>query len=139
MHRDTMKKLITDHAFYAAAHTSCKRKGVACATINEHGEVQWFYNGPINDDGGFCSGERGNCGCIHAEFPAIQYCIWNNGYYGHEPKYQLLCNYSPCTSCANLIVVSKCISRIYYVNDTEHDMRGIKHVQRAGIEVIKLD
>lgn len=127
------KKLVLDHA--SVVKTSCKRKGVACAVLPE---LKWFYNGPINGDAELCSNEVGNCGCIHAEFHALRYCIWQNGYYSHEPKYSLLVNYSPCTSCANLIVASYCIERVYYVTLTEHDKRGIIHLEKGGVEVVKL-
>lgn len=132
---EQMRLLIADHGVFALNHTSCKRKDVACAVFNEQGDANWFYNGPFDDDGELCSNEVGNCGCTHAEFRAVKYCIGQNEY---GERFKLLCNYSPCTSCANLIVVSECIDCVYYVTLTEHDKRGVRHLQNAGIEVVQL-
>ncbi len=127
---------------------TCKRKGVACGIMRfEDGELyshhplmetEWVFNGPIGRDPTLCSNEVGNCGCIHAEFRAVERCIREHAYYYHEPRYALLINYSPCTSCANLIAVSGCIDRVYYITLTEHDKRGLKHLEKAGVEVVQV-
>jgi len=126
--------------------TPCKRKGVACGAVEFHEGgfvgpdygIRWFHNGPIGRDETLCSGERGNCGCIHAEQRALEFCIREHAYYSDEPRFALLVNYSPCTNCANMIVASMVIDRVYFITMTEHDKRGVRHLQHAGIEVVQL-
>lgn len=119
---------------HAESPTMCKRKSVACGLL--YGEkIDWFFNGPIGRDPTLCSNEVGNCGCIHAEFRAVTGALMRQSY---GSKFSLLINFSPCTSCANLIAVSCCIDRVYYITLTEHDKRGLKHLEKAGVEVIQL-
>ncbi len=126
---------ILENTKIAESITVCKRKGVACGLLQ--GEAtKWFFNGPIGRDPTLCSNEVGNCGCIHAEFRAVENAIRWRQLRGE--KASLLVNFSPCTSCANLIAVSGCIERVYYITLTEHDKRGLRHLEKAGVEVIQL-
>ncbi len=130
-----------------AAHTTkCKRKGVACMLVPfvsrlDESLVDYhlrkvYTNGPLRDDEQFCSGEIGNCGCIHAEMNAlVDRLLWTKGL--NSPGYALFCNYSPCTNCANLIVKSTIIHRVVFIHDTVHDMRGIEVMSRSGIRTRK--
>lgn len=142
-----IRNLILANAKIADDIRTCKRKGVACGIVRiEDGTlyphpvagIEWVFNGSIGRDTTLCTNEVGNCGCIHAEFRAAEQCIREHARYAHEPRFALLVNYSPCTSCANLIVVSCCIDRVYYITPTEHDMRGLRHLEKAGIEVIQV-
>lgn len=100
--------------------TQCKRKLVQASFI-------WFYpsgdvyerasatNGPVR--GSICSNEVGNCGCMHAE---IRLLLQNPNLHG-----LMVCQYSPCTQCANAIVESNRVTGVIFQIYTEHDLRGL--------------
>lgn len=135
MDYNEIRAVILKNAKIAESTSMCKRKGVACG-LSGREKIAWFFNGPIRRDSTLCSNEVGNCGCIHAEFRAIETAIRRRQ--SSLEKYALLVNFSPCTSCANLIAVSWCIDRVYYIEITEHDKRGLRHLEKAGVEVIQV-
>jgi deoxycytidylate deaminase len=111
---------------------NCKRKTVVTLTYHFKGggmtEIGRAVNGPMFDDQTRCTDEVGGCGCIHSEFYAIT-SLLRNGWaqslgQGNGALY-LAVTYSPCTPCANLIVTSQIIRGCFWLEDTQHDLRGI--------------
>jgi deoxycytidylate deaminase len=118
-----LKKMPVEH--------SCKRKTVRCGIYVFDSRIVWAHNGSsINE----CTNEVGNCGCAHAEPKAILKYI---RLLGLQDAY-MICEYSPCTHCANFIIESKTIEAVYYDILTEHDTRGAELLQKAGIECSSL-
>ena len=113
---------------------TCKRKAVGCQMYHLfEGKVITksvvHVNGSVT---GECTNEVGNCGCCHAEPRAILEAVQKTYYKFNS----LLCLYSPCTTCANLIVMSKVVRLVMYDIPTEHDMRGLHILEAGGVEVI---
>ena len=112
---------------------SCKRKFVRCTLLspNTNGITRVFsrVNGPIKD---FfqCSNELASCGCCHAEVKVIQDLL-STVHDTYFFQYILLCSYSPCTSCANFIILSNRIDGVIYDKITEHDTRGEERLKQV--------
>lgn len=136
----------------AVTHQTCKRKAVGCAVVEigyrpcqtAKRSPPLLYvkplftkiNGPL--PGHECSNVVGNCGCVHAEQRAVISLMLARSHNPCpgllEPKTTVLvCQYSPCTSCANLIVACEEITDVVYAIPTEHDLRGID-ILRANIK-----
>ncbi|PHR92022.1 MAG: hypothetical protein COA69_09660 [Robiginitomaculum sp.] len=115
----------------AAERLKCKRKGVACSAFlsGSTRRTKLTTNGPTV---GECSGEKGNCGCGHSEIKLIIMLLrhW-------EPKKQftMVITHSPCTNCANAIIISGLFHTVRYGILTEHDKRGRDFLKKSGIEV----
>lgn len=128
----------------AEQNQTCKRKAVGCAVVEIGLRPVWTakkypprlyvkplimaVNGPLS--GHECSNVVGGCGCVHAEQRAVIDLVFARanvpcpGFL--EPRHTiLLCKYSPCTHCANLIVACQEITDVVYDVLTEHDTRGI--------------
>jgi len=125
-------KAITEKA---EALTNCKRKGVGCRLINlsSDGMVSHYmaFNGPSLEKF-VCTNEVGNCGCMHSEPKAIMEGL-KKGF--KEKEFIMLCTYSPCTNCANIIINSGIVKGIIYTILTEHDKRG-DALLRGSMDVI---
>ena len=110
----------------------CKRKFVRSTLLSPHtsGVTRIFSrtNGPVKD---FfeCSGELASCGCMHSEPQVIMDLVGSV----HNPVFQyiLLCTYSPCTSCSNIIIASNMIDCIVYDKITQHDLRGERRLDQV--------
>lgn len=110
----------------------CKRKFVRSTLLspNTNGITRIFsrVNRPIKD---FfeCSGELESCGCMHSEPQVILDLVESI----HHPVFQyiLLCSYSPCTQCTNIIIASNCINAIIYDKITKHDLRGEERLNQV--------
>jgi deoxycytidylate deaminase len=122
----------------AEIHTKCKRKGVGCqlVTISRQGycALNSVYNGPSRDNF-ICTNQVGNCGCMHSEPKAIIDAL-RRGFGGVH--FIMLCTYSPCTNCANIILNSGIVKGIVYSVLTEHDKRG-DELLRKSIDVLTLN
>jgi len=122
----------------AESKTRCKRKGVGCQLTRFHERgmlaLPAVYNGPAHEDLK-CTGEIGNCGCMHSEPQAIIDCLKRpyNNY-----KFILLCTYSPCTNCANIIINSGIVEGVVYDILTEHDKRG-DEILRKFMPVVTIE
>jgi deoxycytidylate deaminase len=115
----------------ATKETSCLRKGVGAAIVkvtkNNHLLVVAVgFNGPSGLQNK-CTNVQGNCGCSHAEPRAIMRYLRS----GVKDRGILLCSYSPCTNCANIIVDSGCVKGVVYDTFTHHDPRGAEIIARA--------
>jgi len=130
---------IVASTLYAEKHTECQRKGVAALLIKvEKMQGEQFYprivlrdiNGPL--PGVLCEGPDavGSCGCGHAE-PRLMLDMLGGGYHGNSP-FIIATSYSPCTQCANIIAwvhAAGIIKGLVYGKLTEHDKRGLAHLQ----------
>ena len=110
----------------------CKRKSVACAIVDDDLSLVNFHTNLLTSTRE-CSGEKANCGCIHAEMNAIV-ALLSSPYAESGMNLMMFCSCSPCTNCANLIVLSKCIKRVYYRKLTIKDTRGLLILEAAGID-----
>lgn len=138
---------------YAEQNQTCKRKAVGCGAVAIERvrtsklpsgissltlPVLRFatHNGPAGQ-WNECSNEVGNCGCMHSEQKLI-ISMANRGY-SQERPHIMVCNYSPCSNCANSIVYSDNFPYVVYRVDTLHDMRGLDILRAGGVKAIKLD
>lgn len=128
---------------WAEREQQCRRKSVACfIAIRDPQTWKWdefvrARNGP-SALGDACINVVGNCGCAHAEPRAILAAV---NLLNRADDMALVCEYSPCTSCANIIVdsihepVELPIRDVYYRILTEHDKRGVEILKAAGLGV----
>lgn len=107
--------------------TECKRKLVVCVVYAHNDELFHTYNGPNSADIE-CTNEVGNCGCCHAEARAVVDALRLRIQHAH-----LLCSYSPCTYCANLIVKSGLFKSTMFLRLNDTDPRGVDILRASGI------
>jgi deoxycytidylate deaminase len=120
---------------FAERNQKCLRKAVGCAAITSQSIegantpllIHQVHNGPSRD-GHECTNEVGNCGCSHAEPRLVQAALEEN--YSEMPLI-ILCTYSPCTNCANIVIDSGLFKGIIYSILTEHDKRGAQFLKEA--------
>jgi len=114
---------------------ACKRKSVGCALLR----VDYFpyyamaqtHNGPSRYPH-VCTNEVGNCGCSHAEPRAVMSALRTIGKYNYVGvKLLCLCQYSPCTTCANILIDSGLICGCVYETLTKHDRRGAQFLSEV--------
>lgn len=116
---------------FAERNRVCLRKAVGCAAVAIDGEellpIAMKHNGPSRY-GYECTNETGNCGCSHSEPRVVQSAIeeWDM-----DDKLILVCTYSPCTTCANIVIDSGMFGAVIYDILTEHDKRGEKFLREA--------
>ena len=110
-----------------AKESKCKRKQVGCIIYPpDFTQVLSIgYNGPpAHVDNNACSGDRKDCGCIHAEANAIAKLRDSGGI--------LYCTHLPCARCAGLIINSQKINQVIYAT-MGSDARGLVYFRQAGI------
>ncbi len=116
---------------FAERNQVCLRKAVGCAAIVADGEellpIAMRHNGPSRKEHK-CTNETGNCGCSHSE-PRVVIDACNT--WCEDEKLILVCTYSPCTTCANIVIDSGLFGGVIYEILTEHDKRGEKFLREA--------
>jgi len=120
----------------AKKNQTCLRKAVGCSIttcIGKRDMTQTIvaYNGSSRK-GLPCTNVVGGCGCSHAEPRAVMQALRKSMKHG-----LMVCTYSPCTNCANIILDSKIIDVVVYDILTEHDIRGATFLEEA-IDVVTL-
>lgn len=115
-HIKTVERSVEEEA---KKNTTCLRKAVGCGLVHWSGTVVFANNGPSVKNA-VCSNVVGNCGCSHAEPRAIIRALKS----GLTKGFILVCTYSPCTNCANIIIDSGIVELVVYKILTEHDVRG---------------
>lgn len=132
--RDRWKEELAYATHHAKLNQECLRKAVGVSIVDRYGHrLVVARNGP-SVPGSVCSNVKGGCGCCHAEVRAV--LELTRRYRGGGMT--LLCTYSPCTNCANIIIECGMISRVCRETLTEHDTRGEHFLKLAGIEVVEL-
>jgi len=133
--QNTMKIL----AFHKS---TCLRKSVGASIeklVNDNGSPIirsiFGFNGP-SVVGNQCTNVVGNCGCSHAEPRAILQALQDD-VFRHETHCLMICTYSPCTTCANIILDSGLVSHLVFDILTEHDKRGYEFL-KSKIEIVSL-
>ncbi len=124
-----------------ARRSTCCRGNVGAALVKDNDIVSIGYNGPPSGEA-HCFGDlcpitdTGGCQrSIHAEENAITRALKKGRVYDLG-GFHLYCTYSPCESCANLIVRSH-IKRVYY--RTTYRLRiGLDKLLSNGVEVRKI-
>ena len=121
--------------YIAHGQQDCKRKAVGCAMVsfNSFGSLKRHTLG-INGPTVVCTGVKGSCGCAHAEPRAVMAAL--REFPGE--RFVLLCTYSPCTSCANVIVDSEAVRAVVFHHFTDHDPRGLE-ILLASMPVLSTD
>jgi tRNA(Arg) A34 adenosine deaminase TadA len=103
---------------FAIKHPKCKRMSVGSVVleINYKDNLITHHRIAVNGPTGRnkCSGIRGRCGCGHAEMKALSSYLRVVRRNGTRGLTFLLTTYTPCTSCANLIVESGVIDVVLY-------------------------
>lgn len=115
---------------FAERNQKCLRKAVGCAAIffsvTKFEVAVLVHNGPSRE-GHECTNEVGNCGCSHSEPRLVQQVLARQ----LDMPLILVCSYSPCTTCANIVIDSKLFSGVIYDVLTQHDKRGEKFLRDA--------
>ncbi len=137
--KDLLKSILVEFTRiqkYAEENQVCLRKAVGCSlgfikdvfrpAITNH-------NGPSRE-GHPCSNVVGNCGCSHSE-PRACMAARALGIQGEKVTRIMVCTFSPCTNCANIILDSGCVDVVVYHILTEHDKRGAEFLNDA-IQVV---
>ena len=138
-HSGKILTYLDSHEFIAKRDTKCLRKGVACSVLllkeidGELPRIVMCVNGPVEHF--HCRNIVGGCGCIHSEQKAILF-LAIQGFLRKEQSHLLLCTYSPCTNCANLIIISGFKGIIVFKYLTEHDPDGITNLIANDIPTI---
>lgn len=131
---DTLRTKIDEHVRV----NQCVRRSTVALLLEGDVPLISFGNGPVARH--VCTGMKGACGCAHAEQRLIPWALMNSDALINPNIASWL---SPCTSCANLIVIAQGngldIKTFYYVDELEHDQAGKRIVRAAGIDIVKLD
>ena len=112
--------------------SKCEQKGVAAIAVS--GDLQQVYSIGINGGpkGGLdclCS-LGGKYTCIHAEANCIAKCT------STDKDKIMICSFSPCVTCASLIVNGG-FKSVYYL-EAYKDLTGLEILRNAGIHVEQL-
>ncbi len=121
-----------DFAISLSNLSYCKRAKVGCVICDKEFTMVHSigYNGPPSGiDNDSCTGEPGNCGCVHAEANAMIKL-------GSVSDVILLSTTIPCVHCAGLIVNSRKISSVFWISGYRSD-RGSEILKKAGIGLFK--
>jgi|SRR5690625_7285766 len=105
--------------------TLCKRLRVSAIGMNVDGSMAHTTNGNYTEEG--CTGEKGNCGCVHAEQVLIKIM--------GEAQVVLL-SHSPCMECAKILLENG-VMFVLYANEYRKT-NGIDYLQSNGVRVSKI-
>lgn len=114
--------------------STCKRINVGCIVIDDSysSVLAIGYNGvPSGLDNGLCNSLTGSCGCIHAEANAIAKLRTE------RDQLIMITTLSPCALCAGLIINTKQISRVVYL-EGYRDTQPITTLKKANINVTQI-
>lgn len=110
--------------------STCKRRAVGCliAPLDFTAVLSVGYNGvPRGIPNDRCTGQSGDCGCIHAESNAIAKLA------SREPSLMIL-TLSPCKLCAGLILNAGSVREVY-VLQMWRDTGPVETLKEGGIIV----
>lgn len=132
--RSQLTKLLDEHITV----NRCARRATVAMLLDGDVPIIHFGNGPVARHQ--CTGLVGACGCAHAEQRLVPWAQQNiDGLTAPSIASWL----SPCSSCANLIVISQGMGldwkKFLYVDELEHDQLGKRILRAAGIDVVRLD
>ena len=99
----TIQQILAEAKRLAKENVVCKRKQVGVCFADYKGSDQYS---PMHYDWnrtyGECTGEIGNCGCCHAEICGLLEVVLLT-----LDAVTVICEYSPCTNCANALEDSR--------------------------------
>ncbi len=133
--RITMVDVYMLHAKVLSLRSTCKRAQFGCVITDKSLERVWSvgYNGaPKGFSHDTCTGEKGWCGCSHAEMNALVKVA------GKDNQKVMFTTGSPCKTCANLTINSG-ISKLYYLKGTYRTDEGLDLIKKAGIPIEAVD
>jgi dCMP deaminase len=113
--------------------SKCKEGHVAAIAVSA--DMQQVYSigvngGPRGGPDCLCGYDNSKYSCIHAEANCIAKCNTV------DRQKVMICSYSPCVTCASLIINSG-FSQVYYIKEYK-DTTGLKLLRNAGITVTRL-
>lgn len=123
--------LFATFASQLRALSTCKRTQVGCLIVpRDFASILAIgYNGvPSGLDNGLCNSQTGACGCIHAEANAIAKLR------SERADLMLITSLSPCALCAGLIINTKQISKVIFIEEYR-DLHPLTLLKKAGISV----
>jgi deoxycytidylate deaminase len=128
-----LNKMFDEIFQFAERNQQCLRKAVGCAAVTFDANLDCIphhiamtHNGPSRE-GNKCLNIVGGCGCSHAEPRLVQSVLQLSGIV--KMPLILMCSYSPCTNCANIIIDSKLFRGCIYDVLTLHDIRGAEFLE----------
>lgn len=100
----------------------CKRYSVYAVGIDENNKMVVAKNGNEQE----CTGQPGQCGCIHAEVLLLRQM---------KNPTQVFVSHSPCVKCAKLLKAAG-VKRVIYLNEYRRKA-GIHFLKRNNVEIKK--
>lgn len=115
-----------------ASLSKCKDKQTAAIVTNIDGSQIYAIGvngGPKGGPDCLCGGNT-RYTCVHAEANALAKCT------SADPKKVMICSYSPCITCASLMLNSG-VSEVYYVHKYK-DETPLQMLKDAGVWVMDI-
>jgi len=101
----------------------CKRMTVVAVGVDDNWNMVEAVNYNLNE----CTGQEGNCGCVHAEMALLEKMP--------HPKIVFV-SHSPCINCA-IALVAAGVRHVSYVKEYRRT-DGITYLLRRGVSVSKI-
>ena len=131
--RNRMLNIYTRFVMDLKEISKCTEGHVAAIAVSK--DMQQVYSigvngGPRGGPDCLCGYDNSKYSCIHAEANCIAKCNTT------DKEKVMICSYSPCVTCASLIINSG-FSKVYYINEYK-DTTGLDLLTAAGIQVSHL-
>lgn len=145
--RVSREQMFMDMAKAAARRSTCFRLNVGAVVVSDRNVVSIGYNGAPSGHP-HCTGNgcpyfvdgRG-CGVVHAEINALSRIAVGDGRFmlrdASMPKLELYVTHSPCAGCAEAILESGRIGRVYF-ETAYRIVDPVKALVARGVEVFQL-
>lgn len=128
--RRAMKaRAFIDFAYSIGKLTTCKRAEVGVVVCDKRftSILALGYNGqPAGAPNDCCTGEEGECGCVHAEINALVKL-------GAVSDCVMICTCAPCWRCAGAIINSRKIGLVVWMRPYRDD-KGLRSLESCGIQ-----
>lgn len=134
MDRIHFEDICMNTAVDLSKRSSCTRLQVGTVIASEDYRqiYSWGYNGGAAGLKDKCTGQEGNCGCLHSEINAIINCNAPRG-----AMKVMHVTVSPCAMCAKAIINLGGVYRIYY-KECYRSTEGLILLANAKVEILKL-
>lgn len=133
--RPSFRQIFMRLAHELSGRSTCQRLQVGCVIVSSdwrHIYGLGYNGGASGDDNKRCTGEEGNCGCLHAEDNAVTNCNAHRS----MPKV-VLCTNMPCGQCARRFVNLGGVHVVYYRLPYRND-EAVRVLANAGIKCVQL-
>ena len=135
MSRPTFSSIYTQLATGLSERSTCSRSKVGCVITSTDSRYVYGigYNGGASGMADCCTGEVGNCGCLHAEMNAVINC--NADRTKEKIVYTTLV---PCMQCAKALINLGGVQKVIY-SSMYRKTDGLELLQAAGIKCLSYE